>query len=527
MKSRSLTWCAAASAVCLAASLLSGCHPTANLRKPATGAMPATFTPDMRDTMTIVESDSASIAALKWWEIFRDPVLLDLIERAVSRNRTLLAAAEHVEEVREIYGIAKSNYYPRIGFDVHWDQETKWRHGKDDGPNGSYTPDPQYHIKPNISWEFNLWGKLNWEKKQAKNDFIATVEDERAMRMSIISQVAEAYFSLIALDNEYEIVKTTMETRGESMEKARLRYESGLTSEIVYQQARTDFLEASALVPEIERQRKLLRDAIAVLTGVYPTELLPEPTLEFADALPPTLPTGIPSQLLKQRPDLRAAEARVRAASAAVGVAYTDRFPSFVVGLTGGFWNSRLTDIFKSPYFNPMVGVKGDIFDFGRKQKNYRASIARYNQATYAYEQAVLSAFAEVRDAVISYDSYHKAVNTTRELSASAEDYCRIATMQYRAGTLSFLDVLDARRRLLSSRINMCKALRNEYIAFINLYKALGGGWETPADVNANVANNVLQQGMPEAPESIEHYTLKSVKANESASEGSTPSDAL
>lgn len=203
----------------------------------------------------------------------------------------------------------------------------------------------------------------------------------------------------------------------------------------------------------------------------------------------------MPSQLLRQRPDLRAAEARLRAAAAAVGVAYTDRFPSIYLSFTAGWWNSSFTRLFKSPYYYPIGGVTGNIFDFGRKQRRYRAAIARYDQAAYALEHTLLGAFAEVRDAVASYESFHITADANRELARSAAEYQRLAELQYHAGTLSFLDVLDARRRLLSASLNMSNALRDEYLALVNLYKALGGGWALPGEHRLNnQPDKALQQ---------------------------------
>lgn len=470
---------------------ITGCHPTAGLRQPDTEALPATYVSADVDTAGVFAADTASIAALRWWEIFHDPTLRRLLGRALTHNRDLLAAAARVEEVRELYGIAKADYYPHASLTVEGQRETKWEHptkAKSGGAPvaerqaGTYAPDPQIALKLSVGWEINLWGKLTWAKRQVAGEYAATSDDERAMRMDIVARVASTYFRLVALENEYAIVQTALDNRRESMEKARLRFEGGLTSETVYQQARTDYLSASTLIPGIERERKTLRNALAVLTGSFTDIDTVQPTLMLADILPPRVPAGVPSQLLRRRPDLLAAEARMQAAAAGVGVAYTDRFPSLYLSFTAGWWNSTFTRLFKSPYYYPIGGVTGNVLDFGRKQREYRAAIARYDQACHAYEQSLLGAFSEVRDAVASYESYHTTAEANRELARSAAEYLRLAELQYHAGTLSFLDVLDARRALLNSSLNMSNALRDEYLALVNLYKALGGGWEMPGE---------------------------------------------
>lgn len=229
---RKLLLCTAAG---IAAAAAVSCHPTKDLRLPDTGSLPESYFPENADSAA-THVDSLNIAMKQWWEIFNDPALQDLIERAITRNRTLLEAAERVEEVRLLYGIAKADFYPTARLTVEGQRETKWEHPSkvksggapvEERQVGNYSPDPQIAIKLNVGWEFNLWGKLTWAKRQAAGEFEATIEDERAMRMEVVAQVASAYFRLIALENEYAIVQSAMDNRRESMEKARLRFEGG------------------------------------------------------------------------------------------------------------------------------------------------------------------------------------------------------------------------------------------------------------------------------------------------------------
>ncbi|MCM1518929.1 MAG: TolC family protein [Pseudoflavonifractor sp.] len=447
-----------------------GCSPTRGLARPDT-ALPSTYA--VGDSLA---ADSVSIVDWKWWEIIGDSTLCRLVRLTLAHNRDLMQAAARVDEVRELYGVAKADFYPTLSGRVEGNREVKWYHHSDGTAN--YAPDPQLGIKLTVGWEFNLFGKLNYLRDAASSRFVATVEDMNAMRMSLVAQVASAYFRIIALDRQIDIIENTVETRRQSMEKARLRYEGGLTSAIVYEQTRTEYLTALSMLPSLQRQCALLKDALAILSGVMPGELVLDRSLALDDVMPPSLPVGVPSDLLRRRPDLRASAARVREAEAGVGVSFADRFPSIYLSFTAGFWNSGFSRLFRSPYNFPIAGISGNIFDFGRKQRAYRASIARYEQARIGYERDIVNAFGEVRDAVISYGRYREEGARRMELVDAARRYLSLAMLQYHAGMTSYLDVLDAQRRLFSAQIDYATSLSDQYLAFVQLYKALGGGWE-------------------------------------------------
>lgn len=455
-------------ALAVAALALCGCHPLRNLEQPDTS---------MPESYAVGEAPaSVSYAENDWRRVFDDQTLCGLIDKALAHNHDILKAAARVEEVRELYGIAKADYYPTVDATVRGERETKWYH---DGssPDGNYSPDPQVGIKVHIGWEYNLMGKLNYARRQAAADFQATLDDQHAMRMTVIAEVASAYYRLLAQEATIDITRRTLITREESMNKARLRFEAGLTSELVYLQTRTEYLSTQSLIPELSRQAEILRTALSVLTGEYPSSDYIRHKIDLGDVLPPSLPLGVPSELLQRRPDLRASEQRLQASAQAVGVAYADRFPSIRLDFTAGFWNSRFPDLFKSAYYYPIGAVGGSVLDFGRKKRMHKAAVARYEQSRIQYEQDLLRAFGEVRDASINYQQSHASADSKKQFMEAAGHYLRLAVMQYHAGTLSYLDVLDAQRRLFDAEIGLSDAIRDEYLAMIQLYKALGGGW--------------------------------------------------
>lgn len=443
--------------------LLTGCSGTKNLVKARTD-MPDTFIP-------AAETDSLSIADIAWWEFFTDPTLTRIMKIALENNRDLLKAGAKIEQMRELYGVQKAELLPQVGVNVQYSHETNDYNGS------GMTKDPEYDLKLPVTWEINLWGSMFHARNAGKARYIASEEDYRALRMTLIAEVATVYIRLLSLENELAIVKRTLHTRQESLDQARIRFEGGLTSETVYQQAKVEYATAASMIPDLELRVTSTRNALTLLMGEYPHDILEKRTFEFNTALQDKLPLGIPSDLLKRRPDLRAAEQRLQAAMSDVGMTYADRFPSLKIGFTPGFENDGLANFFKSPFTYVVGSIAGTVFDFGKKKRKYKASIAVYDQTKYDYEQAVIRAFTEVNTAVTAYGGYQKNRMLMIELCDAAAKYVNLARLQYRGGTLNYIDVLDAQRRYFNAQIGVNNALRDEYLALINLYKVLGGGW--------------------------------------------------
>lgn len=446
--------------------MLTGCSGTKNLVKPDT-QVPETFVP-------AAEIDSLSIADIAWWEFFTDQTLTRIMKIALENNKDLLKAGAKIEQMRELYGVKKAEMLPEIGVNVEYSNETNNYNGT------GTTKDPELDLKLPISWEINLWGSMFHARNAGKARYIASEEDYRALRMELIAEVATVYVRLLSLENELAIVKRTLHTRQESLNQAKIRFEGGLTSETVYQQAKVEYATAASLIPDLELRITSTRNALTLLMGEYPHEIPGERSFDFYPNLEEKLPLGVPSDLMKRRPDLRAAEQRLKAAMADVGMAYADRFPSLRIGFTPGFENDQLSNFFKSPFTYVIGSITGTVFDFGKKKRKYKASIAVYDQARFDYEKAVINAFTEVNTAVTAYAGYRKNRQLMTDLCEAAAKYVNLARLQYRGGTLNYIDVLDAQRRYFSAQIGVNSALRDEYLALINLYKVLGGGWKGP-----------------------------------------------
>jgi len=416
--------------------------------------------------------DTLTLADIDWWSFYGDSALCRIIRRTLDNNRNLLAAAARVEELQHLYRIDRAGLFPTLGINIGADHETN------DYAGEAATRDPEFDVKATLSWEVDLWGRLRWARRNSRARWAATVEEQRAMRVTLIAEAATAYFNMLALRNELAIVRRTMENRAEGVAKARLRFEGGLTSELVYQQAQVEYATTAALVPSLESRIKTTENMLAVLMGEYPGTPIPVGPMTSSEMIPSeNLPLGLPSQLLQRRPDLRAAEMQLQASTAAVGMAWADRFPRLSFNLQGGWENDDLTSLFRSPFSYVAGSIAGPVFAFGKKKASYKAALARYEQARLAYEQRVLEAFRETDDAVTAF----RKVRGTAELKAisnsAARKYVDLAELQYRGGSINYIEVLDAQRRYFNTQIELSNAVRDENLSLVRLYKALGGGW--------------------------------------------------
>ena len=292
--------------------MLAACSGTRDLTASTIGT-------DMPERYEGTVADSLSYADMQWWEIYTDCNLRFIIERTLLHNRDFLAAASRIEELRLQYHTDRLNLAPEISAGISAEQERI---------NYSGSPHNTLDLTANVAWEANLWGKQARQRRKSANLYRASVEDYRALQMSLIAEAATTYFNLLALDTQIAIVKQTLVTRREGLEQARLRYEGGLTSETVYQQAKVEYNSAAALIPSLENDLQSRLNALALLMGEFPGREIGMSHLYLNEGLPDTLLTGVPTDLLRRRPDVMAAELRLKAAMDGVGISYADRFPS-------------------------------------------------------------------------------------------------------------------------------------------------------------------------------------------------------
>lgn len=424
-----------------------------------------------KDFSKIDYVDSLCLADLEWWNFYSDSTLCSILEKVVYNNRDLLKSEARIEQLRELYSISKNNLLPEIGFSASAEYETTDFDGK-----GSSTV-PTYNVVLPVSWEINLWGSQIWERRGAEAQYHATEEEARALKMELIAETAEAYYTLMALNNELAIVKRTMETRKESVRLAKLRFEGGLTSEMLYKQTLVEYSSAAAMVPALEQKMYVTRDKLTLLMGEVPHDIDNVGVMPHEFLGPEHLPAGMPSDLLLRRPDIRAAGQRLEAAKANVGVTYAERFPSINLSFLPGVENNELSNFLKSPYSDFVGSLAGPLIDFGKRKRKYKVALAAYEEARIDYENVALKAFTEVNTILHTYYHVQESYKRTKELLDASEQYLKLAQLQFRAGMINYIDVLDAQRSYFDAQIAYSNSIRDQYIALVNIYKALGGGW--------------------------------------------------
>lgn len=416
-----------------------------------------------------VKGDSVSVDSINWWDLYTDPVLQRLIVRTLEYNQDMLIAAARVKELMALQRIDKADLFPKVDTKVHADREH------------DQTPDNTFELKALLSWELDLWGKLRWANQAAISGYLQSVEGKRALQLSLVAQVAQSYFELTALDQELAIVNQTLAARREGVRLAKLRFEGGLTSETSLRQAQVELARTQTLTPELERKIRLKENEISLLTGQYPGKVERGKHI-VGQHLPDSIPVGLPSELLERRPDIRQAEYQLKAAHAKVGVAYTSMFPK--ITLTGhyGLESNALSDFLKSPYFFVGGELLSPLFNMGKNRAKLKAARAVQEQETYNYQKAVLNAFTEVNNALITSRKSREIRESRQNLENAARSYMDLATLQYINGVISYIDVLDAQRGYFDAQIGLNNAIRDELLAAVNLYKALGGGFQSPAN---------------------------------------------
>lgn len=446
----------------LAAAAFSGCQLGKHYTRPKL---------ELPETLDSLSVDSSSIGDYPWEQLYTDTTLQGLIRKTLTYNKDMLIAAARIKELAAMKRIDFANLFPQIGAKVYAEKEGE-NYGGD-----NYKQSKEFDLKGIATWELDLWGKLRWAKDKSIADFVGSIENQSALKMSLIAQVAQSYFELVALDNELAIVKKTVNARQESLHLVRLRYEGGLIPEIPFRQAQVELARTATLVPDLERKITLKENEISFLTGEYPHRIkrsvLPEEVM-----LPGSLPVGLPSTLLERRPDVRKAEQDLIAANATVGIAFTSLFPSISLTASFGGESAELRDLLKSPHHLLSANLLQPIFAMGKNRAMLKAKKAAYEQATYAYEKTVLNAFKDAYNAISEFSKTKEIYETRLRLEQSSKIALDLAQLQYLNGYIGYIDLLDAQRGYLDAQIALNNAIRDKQLTVVNLYKALGGGWQ-------------------------------------------------
>jgi multidrug efflux system outer membrane protein len=455
--------------------LLAGCRVAPPYRRPAV-ATPEVF----RGAPATTADNAASLADLKWFEVFKDEQLQELVRRAQARNFDVREAAARIEAAQANLGVTRSDQLPSAGVAMEATTLRMSRGGNFPLPEGFSQSRTFGTVALNLlSFEADVWGRLRGATEAARADLLAAEENRRAVMMTLLSDVATAYFNLLALDRELEIAKRTLRTRENSLRLIRIREERGLATRLEVRQGEQLVHGASQTIPRIQQLIEQTENHISLLIGGSPQDI-PRGQALVAQHQPSAVPAGLPSALLERRPDIRAAEQNLIAADARVGVAKAAFFPR--ISLTGllGSQTDSLAGLFSGPtrmwQFVPQVSQP--IFTGGRLRSNADLAAAERRMAVIRYERAIQTAFREVSDALVQYRRVREVRAEQETLVATLEDRARLSYSRYRGGVDPLLNALDADRDLFEAELRLTQTRRDELLAVVQVYRALGGGWQ-------------------------------------------------
>ena len=464
MRSRAFAW------MVVAAAVLAGCAIGPDYKRPAV-AQPPTF----RGQAT---AEAVSFADAPWWDVFQDPILKALIDDALRSNYDVGIATARVQEARANVGVARSDYFPSLDYGVGVSRSKV-------GPGilgGAGGPVPNasnfYSASMTMSWELDIWGRIRRSNEAATATLLATEDARRAVWLTLVSDLAQAYFQLLALDVQLQIARNSTDAYQRTYDLFLDRLNLGVASRLETSRAQGALGEAQATIPQLESSIVAKENQISILLAKAPGPIARGKPM-YEQVVVPAVPAGLPSTLLERRPDLRQAEEVLVSANARIGVAKAEFFPK--LSLTALFGTA-------SPEVSALTGgsttiwavagmLSGPLFNAGRTLGTYRAAIAQWEQARLQYEQAVLIALREVSDALTALGKLNEAEaaqDTAVQALAAAVGH---AMDRYRQGLANYFEVLEAQQQLYPAQNTLAQIRLNRLLAYAQLYRALGGGW--------------------------------------------------
>src|ERR1700722_6956031 len=454
----------------------------------------------MKDTAN--QGTKADLAT--WWQAFDDPLLNAVVAQALSSNLDEKIALARIREERAYLVISRAGLFPSVDMSVSY---TRQRYSANT-PFGFF---PQvlprdeniYEAGFDASWELDVFGGIRRGVEASKADLAASIENARDVRVTLLAEAARDYVAVRALERRLQIAKANLRDQNDSLKLAQARFEQGFAPELDVFQARSLLETTQAVVPELENELAQTVHRISVLLGREPdalqaqlSDMVPIPGIADPDAIAVRIPAGLPSDLLRRRPDIRGAEREIAAATARVGIATADLFPKFSITGTAGLESISASDFLfgTSRMWSVGPSMTWPIFEADRIRANIAAQNAREEQALYAYRKTVLTALAEVEDSLVAY-----AKERTRHqaLAASAQDFKlseMLARERYEEGYDSYLDVVDAQRSLYAAQDSLAQSDQQLIDDLIAIYKALGGGWGMDERIRA-VSEPVARAG--------------------------------
>lgn len=450
--------------------LLAGCMVGPNYKRPKVN-LPQTY----RGAAPKPAPSASSLGNEKWWQLFRDPVLVELIHTALANNYGVRIAATRVIEAQAEVGITRSNEFPSasLGAGV-----LSQKNAKTSKVFPSYEVNAG-HLSLSVLWDLDFWGKYRRETQAARAQLLSTEWGQRAVATSLVASVATAYFQLRALDSELAIARRTLATRRDSLRLTSVLADNGSASALDVSQARQLVYEAAEEIPNLQRQIAQQENLLSTLLGQNPGPI-PRGLPLVQQPEPATIPAGLPSQLVDRRPDIREAEANLIAANANIGVLKASLFPDISLTGTGGLESNALNHIISQSAENwsAAVNLTQPVFQAGALRAGIHLARAEWRQMLLTYRQSILNALEQVSDSLVAYDKDRQFRRQQQQLTQATQETDRLSLILYHNGGASYLQVLTSETNLFSAQLGLVQAELNERLALVQLYQALGGGWQ-------------------------------------------------
>jgi multidrug efflux system outer membrane protein len=464
-------------AVLLAAGWITSCTVGPNYHRPAV-QVPQNF----RAPDPLPAPQAESFADLRWWEVFRDADLQQLVRTAIQQNYDLREAVARVEAARANLGITRSDQFPQVGVSGDLQVTRLSRDGAFALPRsfvGSQNRNWGETFLNLMSFEVDIWGRLRRATESARATLLSTEENRKAVLTTLVSDVATAYITLRELDHELEIARRTLETRRASLQLVQSRQGGGVATLLDLRQAEELVETAAQTIPALQQQAEQTENQISLLLGENPRALIRQGRFN-EDLFPPEVPTGLPSALLERRPDIRAAEQNLIAANAEIGVARAAYFPRLSLSGALGGQSTQLSSLFSGPHssWSFVPEITQPIFTAGRIRSGVRFANAQRDSALVQYQRTIQTAFTEVSNSLIAHQRVRESRVHQEALVTAIEDRKRLAYVRYVGGVDTQLNALDADRDLLRAELDLRQIKLNELLSVVQLYKALGGGWQ-------------------------------------------------
>ncbi len=426
------------------------------------------------DTEVLQPASLRSLADHKWWEVFQDEQLQHLIRTALEQNYDIRIAARKIIQARAELGITRADQMPTLAVGAFATNQRI----PSSGPIPAIETSPT-EVNAGLSWEADFWGKYSRGTEAARAELLASEWARQAVITTVIADVATAYFQLRELDLELEIAERTVKSRQASLELVKLQEQFGTSSRLDVRQAEQLVYTASAQIPNLQRRIEQQENAICILLAENPDAVRRGLKLTEQPRAP-EVPAGLPSSLLERRPDIRYAEHQLIAANARIGVAKAAYFPQLTLTGGSGFRTTALSSLLSGPagLWSLVGAAVQPIFTGGRLRSGVQLTEAQQQEAVLVYQQSVQQAFREVSDALVARKKNRDFRFEQERLVQSAEEAAQLSDLRYRRGVTSYLEVLDSETRYFEAELGLAQARLDELLALVQLYKALGGGWE-------------------------------------------------